>query len=332
MRVGVVLTGWGGGGGGGSVAPMSGTGEEQRGFGPDEVTTILVTGGAGFVGTHLIRRLLAHYPAAEVISVDNYYTGLTSNHVDHPRARYLAASTVDLNQLWTRRHLADPQITFHLGEYSRIVQSFADFDDVWEFNIRGTKEVVSFCHDRGSRLVYAGSSSKFASEGAEHLSPYSWTKAKNIEYIRNFAAWYDLDYVVTYFYNVYGPGQIGSGSYATVVGIFEDQLARGVPLTVVEPGTQTRDFTHVADIVDGIVLCAEKGSGDGYELGTSQEWAIVDMAELFGGEIELIPKRTGERERGRADASKARALGWEPRHTLQEYVAEVRAHIEASRG
>lgn len=306
--------------------------QEVTGFGPGEVSDILVTGGAGFVGTHLIRKLLEHYPTARIVSVDNYYTGLTSNHVDDARVTYLTANTVDLNQLWVRRKLPDPQLTFHLGEYSRIVQSFADFDEVWEFNIRGTKEVVTFCHDRGSRLVYAGSSSKFAAEGAEHLSPYSWTKAKNIEYLNNFSNWYGLDFVVTYFYNVYGPGQIGSGSYATVVGIFEDQYTRGAPLTVVEPGTQTRDFTHVADIVEGIVVCAEKGNGDGYELGTSHEWEIRALAELFGGEIEMIPARVGERERGSANAAKVRALGWEPRHTLEDYVAEFRKQHESAEG
>lgn len=295
-----------------------------------EVSTILVTGGAGFIGTHLIRALLQHWPAAEIISVDNYFTGSMSNHVDDPRVRYLAGSTLDLNRLWVRRRLADPQITFHLGEYSRIVQSFADFEEVWEFNLRGTKEVVTFCHERNSRLVYAGSSSKFADVGAEHLSPYSWTKAKNIEYIKNFQSWYGLDYVVTYFYNVYGPGQIESGSYATVIGIFENQLASGLPLTVVEPGTQTRDFTHVEDIVDGILLCAERGRGDGYELGTSIEISIMELAELFGGEVEMIPERTGERKRGRADATKARQLGWEPQHSLPEYVAGVRARIEGA--
>ena len=177
------------------------------------------------------------------------------NHVDDPRVQYITASCLDINRVWDRRRLPSPDVTFHLGEYSRIVQSFGDFDDVWEFNIRGTKEVVTFCHERSSLLLYAGSSSKFSSEGAEHLSPYSWTKAKNIEFIRNFSSWFGLDYVITYFYNVYGPGQIGKGPYATVIGIFEEQAANGVPLTVVEPGTQTRDFTHVDDIVDGLILC-----------------------------------------------------------------------------
>ena len=204
------------------------------------------------------------------------------------------------------------------------MQSFADFDDVWEFNIRGTKEVVTFCHEHRSLLVYAGSSSKFASEGAEHLSPYSWTKAKNIEYMRNFADWFGLDYVISYFYNVYGPGQIGKGSYATVIGIFEEQAANGLPLTVVEPGTQTRDFTHIDDIVEGLILCYLHGEGDGYELGTAQDWEIIEVARMFSDDIELIPARQGERTRGRADTSKARSIGFEPKRSLPDYAAEVR--------
>ena len=290
----------------------------------------LVTGGAGFVGRHLIERLVQQFPATQVISLDNYFTGSIENHVASDRVQYVTASSLDLNRIWDRRRLPRPDVTFHLGEYSRIVQSFADFDDVWEFNIRGTKEVVTFCHERSSLLVYAGSSSKFASEGAEHLSPYSWTKAKNIEYIRNFSTWFGLDHVIAYFYNVYGPGQIGKGSYATVIGIFEEQAAAGIPLTVVEPGTQTRDFTHIDDIVDGLILCYRHGEGDGYELGTSHDWPIIDVARMFSDDIEMVPARQGERTRGRADTSKARSIGWEPKRSLPDY-AEAWRKERASR-
>jgi len=287
-------------------------------------TVALVTGGAGFVGSHLIRRLIDQFPETHVISVDNYFSGTVENHVVDERVDYITASSLDINRLWHRRRLPTPDVTFHLGEYSRIVQSFADFDDVWEFNIRGTKEVVTFCHDRGSLLVYAGSSSKFASEGAEHLSPYSWTKAKNIEYIRNFSDWFGLEYVITYFYNVYGPGQIRTGTYATVIGIFEEQAVNGIPLTVVEPGTQTRDFTHIDDIVDGLIACYLHGQGDGYELGTSQEWPILEVARMFSDDIEMIPARQGERARGKADTSQARAIGFDPKRSLPDYAAGVR--------
>ena len=284
--------------------------------------TLLVTGGAGFVGAHLIRALLRDYPGAAIVSLDNYFTGVPENHVNDPRVTYLDGSTVDIAKTWAERGLPRPEIVFHLGEYSRIVQSFDDHDLTWDFNLLGTKEVVKFASTNGSKLIYAGSSSKFGNDGQdENLNPYAWTKAKNIEYIRNYANWYGLDYAITYFYNVYGPGQIASGKYATVIGIFEDKYLRGEPLPVVSPGTQTRDFTHVDDIVRGIVLVAQKGSGDGYLLGAGREWSIIEVAKLFRAAYELVPALRGERVRGQADTTRAAGLGWRSEHRLDEYVA-----------
>ena len=295
--------------------------------------TLLVTGGAGFVGSALIKSLLADYPAAAIVSLDNYFTGVVENHVDDPRVIYIDGSTVEIAELWAGRGLPRPEIIFHLGEYSRIVQSFEDHDLTWEFNLRGTKEVVKFAAAGGAKLIYAGSSSKFGNDGQdENLNPYAWTKAKNIEYIGNFAEWYGLDYAITYFYNVYGPGQITSGRYATVIGIFEDHYLRGEPLPVVSPGTQTRDFTHIDDIVRGIVLVALKGSGDGYLLGTGREWPIIEVAKLFHAPFEMIPALRGERVRGQADSTKAGELGWRPERSLDEYIASfVATHSRGSR-
>ena len=290
--------------------------------------TLLVTGGAGFVGTALIKSLLTDYPAAAIVSLDNYFTGVPENHVNDPRVTYLDGSTVDLAKIWADRGLPRPEIVFHLGEYSRIVTSFEDHDLTWDFNLLGTKEVVKFASAHGAKLIYAGSSSKFGNDGQdENLNPYAWTKAKNIEYIRNYASWYGLDFAITYFYNVYGPGQITSGKYATVIGIFEDRYLRGEPLPVVSPGTQTRDFTHIDDIVRGIVLVAQKGSGDGYLLGAGHEWQLLEVAEMFGVPYELVPALRGERVRGQADITKAAELGWRPERRLDEYVAAfVAAH------
>ncbi len=292
--------------------------------------TYLVTGGAGFVGSHLIRRLLVDYPDAKIVSLDNYFTGTADNHVDDPRVTYLRGSTVDVEKIWQEHGLPGPAAVFHLGEYSRIPQSFDEPDRVWEYNLHGTKEVVRFVHAHGAKLVYAGSSSKFGNGGEdEHLNPYAWTKAKNVEYIRNFADWYGLDYVITYFYNVYGPGQIRQGTYATVIGIFETQYERSEPLTVVEPGTQTRDFTHIDDIVAGIVTCFEKGSGDGYLLGTGRERSVREVAAMFSDNIRMIPAKPGERVHGRADSDKARELGWAPHRSLDDYITEFKRSVAA---
>jgi len=286
--------------------------------------TFLVTGGAGFVGSNLIRRLLLDNPDAQVVSVDNYFTGTEDNHVPDPRVVYIRANTVNIAKEWANAGLPAPTIVFHMGEYSRIPQSFEDIDMTWEYNLHGTKEVVKFAHAHGAKLVYAGSSSKFGNDGQdENLNPYAWTKAKNVEYIRNFDSWFGLDYVITYFYNVYGPGQICHGKYATVIGIFEAQFLAGAPLTVVEPGDQTRDFTHIDDIVDGVMLCAERATGDGYLLGYGQERPILDVAKMFDSKIEMQPASTrrGERVKGQADTTKARSLGWTPTRNLTDYIA-----------
>jgi UDP-glucose 4-epimerase len=290
--------------------------------------TLLVTGGAGFVGSALIRSLLNDFPDAAVVSLDNYFTGTPENHVHDPRVTYIDGSTTDIAKIWAGRGLPGPELVFHLGEYSRIPQSFEDHDLTWDFNLLGTKEVVKFTAGHGAKLIYAGSSSKFGNDGEdENLNPYAWTKAKNIEYIRNYSNWYGLDYAIAYFYNVYGPGQITQGKYATVIGIFERQYLAGEPLTVVSPGTQTRDFTHIDDIVRGLVLVARSGSGDGYLLGTGCEWPLAKVAEMFGTEFVLIPERRGERVRGQADTAKANSLGWHAEKRLDEYLAEfVAAH------
>ncbi|MFD6530903.1 NAD-dependent epimerase/dehydratase family protein [Streptomyces sp. NPDC060184] len=283
---------------------------------------VLVTGGAGFIGSHVVEGLLRLHREALVVSVDSYFTGRKENHVADPRVRYIEGETANLDRVWNEASLPSPSTVFHLGEYARVERSFQELDRVWHSNLLGTKSVVDFCLNRRARLVYAGSSTRFAEPPhGEHASPYAWVKAKNAEYIRNVGNWYGLDYAITYFHNVYGPRQISQGPYATLIGIFEEQRRQGSPLTIVEPGTQTRDFTHVDDIVSGLLICAERGSGDGYQLGCGVEHRIIDVARMFGGAMRMIPARRGNRVRGVADHSSARALGWIPRIHLRDYIA-----------
>jgi len=279
---------------------------------------IVVTGGAGFIGSRLIPALLSHYSEYRIVSVDNYFSGTLENHSDDPRVLYVDAATMDGLDFLP----VVPNLVFHLGEFSRIVQSFADIDCCSQFNQTGTFKVVDYCRRNNCKLIYAGSSSKFGNDGQdEHLSPYAWMKSKNIELILNMDRWFGLDFAIAYFYNVYGQGQILKGNYAAVIGLFEERIKQGLPLTIVTPGTQKRDFTHVDDIVRGLILVAEKGNGDNYLLGTGENWTILEVAEMYDHPYEFIPERTGERFTSLAYESRAQAeLGWTPQIRLPDYV------------
>lgn len=283
----------------------------------------LVTGGAGFIGTHLIRNLLDSHPRMHVVSLDCYSSGYKSNHIEDPRVLYLEGHTAVDPLLFP---ITFPHV-YHLGEYSRITGSFKDIIEVQRSNQTGTFNVIDYCCKTGAKLIYAASSSKFGNNGEdEHLSPYAWMKAKNCELIKNYAEWFGLQYAITYFFSVYGPGHISTGDYATVIAIFEQQYLNGGPITVVKPGTQRRDFTHVYDIVRGIRLAAQKGGGDGYLLGTNEPYSIQEVAEMFGMPIEYLPERQGERFQAKEYISRARTeLGWQPEHRLPTYIEEFKA-------
>jgi UDP-glucose 4-epimerase len=275
---------------------------------------ILVTGGAGFVGSHLCRRLIED--GHRVISLDNYFTGTTDNHV--PGVEYRIGHTRDI-----ATHVPEtPDIVYHLGEYARVEKSFEDpFPLVWGMNVAGTFSVLEYCLQKKAKIVYAGSSTKFAEGGdGRNQTPYAWTKSANTELVRNYGTWFGLPYAIAYFYNVYGQGEIASGPYATVIGIFKEEYRRGLPLTVVSPGTQRRCFTHVSDIVSGLVLLGEHGHGDDYHIGNEKEFSIADVANLFGTETIMLPERKGNRSGSAIDTSKLRVLGWQPLASLEEHI------------
>ena len=277
---------------------------------------ILVTGGAGFVGSHLCKRLVAD--GHRVISLDNYFTGSRENHVEG--VEYRDGHTKDILRLVPE----SPDLLFHLGEYSRTEESLFEPDIVWDLNMAGTAGVLEFWRTRNTthpcKLIYAGSSTKFADGGlGRDQSPYAWTKAANTELVRNYGEWYQLPYAITYFYNVYGPGE-RAGKYGTVIEIFRQRMLAGESLTITAPGTQRRIFTHVDDIVDGLLMIGKHGEGDEFGLGADEDFSILEVAELFGGSVEMQPERKGNRMTAKLDATKSHALGWSAVRTLPEYI------------
>ncbi len=277
---------------------------------------VLVTGGAGFIGSHLCRRLVSE--GHTVIAIDSYLSGSKNNHI--PGVDYREGHTKDIETLVPEM---DIDLIYHLGEYARVEISLTEPEVVWDANILGTFRVLEFWRKRKCKLVYAGSSTKFGDGGlGRDQSPYAWTKAANTELIRNYSVWYGLPYAITYFYNVYGPGE-RSDKYGTVVEIFRQKFLKGEQLSVVSPGTQKRNFTHIEDIVDGLILIGEKGEGDEFGLGNIRTYSILELAKLFGGEVHMLPERAGNRMMASIDTSKSEMLGWKARRDLETYVQDI---------
>lgn len=292
-----------------------------------EKKLILVTGGAGFIGTHLCTQLIKD--GHTVISLDNYFTGSKENHI--AGVDYREGHTKDIE-----KHVPEtPDIIYHLGEYSRTAVAMDEPDVVWDLNVHGTFGVLEFWRKRGGKLVYAGSSTKFsqrleATEVIEgrNLSPYMWTKAANTELVSNYGRWYNLPFAIAYFYNVYGPGEL-AGKYGTVIEIFKQRYLKGEPLQVNSPGTQTRNYTHVEDIVSGLLLVGEKGQGDEYGIGATRAYSTREVAELFGTEIIMMPSRKTSRTFSSVDPVRMQSLGWSETRTLEEYIESIKKEKEA---
>ena len=279
---------------------------------------ILVIGGCGFIGSNLCAALLKN-SNNKIISLDNYSTGTANNHIDG--VTYLEGETNDIFQLIK----IVPDIVYHLGEYSRVEQSFEDVSTVLKSNQTGTSQVLEFVRLNKCKLVYAGSSTKFAhKEAIQNISPYSFTKAVNTDLVRLYGIWYNINYAITYFYNVYGKNEISDGKYSTLIEIFRKRMQLRQPLTVVKPGSQRRNFTHVDDIVSGLLLVGEKGYGDNFGIGAAEEYSIIELAEMFGGKIEWISERKGNRHSSELRTDKVKQLGWKQQKKLTEYVQLLR--------
>ena len=279
---------------------------------------ILVTGGAGFVGSHLCERL-AQDSNNDVYSLDNYFTGSENNHVD--KVTYIKGSTKNIAELVT----FNPDMVYHLGEYSRVEQSFDDIEKVWEYNKDGIFAVLEFVRKAGCKILYAGSSTKFGDGGlGRSASPYAWTKATNTELVMNYGNWFNVPFAITYFYNVYGPREIQTGKYATLIALFKEKKKNDENLTIVSPGTQKRNFTHIDDIIDGLVLVGEQGYGDEFGIGSGEAYTIKEIAEMFGGEVEMLPERKGNRMVADVISAKTEALGWSPKRKIKDYISTIK--------
>jgi len=255
---------------------------------------IVVTGGAGFVGSNLIE-LFLNKTDKKILSLDNYSSGSKKNHIKNSRIKYLKAETANISQVLSK-YKSKIDSLFHFGEFSRIYQSFKNFDECFESNSLGTQAVFKFCLDNNIKLIYSATSATLGNKGKDkNLSPYAFTKSKNLELLNNLKNWFKFRFEIIYFYNVYGPRHIKTGEMATVIGIFEDQYKKNKPLTVVKPGVQTRRFTHIQDTIKVCYEAWVKNKCLHYSISNKKSYSIKEVAMMFGRKIILLKARSGER-------------------------------------
>ena len=255
---------------------------------------LVITGGAGFVGSNLIFELLK-FKKFKIISIDNYSSGLSKNHIKNKRITYLKGSTKNI-EILLRSYTGKIHTIFHFGEFARIYQSFKKINECLTSNIEGSSNVFSFALKNKIRIIYSATSASLGNKGEDmNLSPYAFSKAKNLELLENLKKWFNFRYEVIYFYNVYGERQICKGDMATVVGIFEDHFKNNKKLPVVRPGTQVRRFTHVFDTVKACIFAWKKNKCKHYSIASNKSCSVIELAKLFKKEIRYLPKREGER-------------------------------------
>ena len=283
---------------------------------------ILVTGGAGFIGSNLIEYLLVK-TKYKILSLDNYSTGNKKNHIKSKRVKYIKGENQNISNI-LEKFKKKIVVIYHFGEFSRIFQSFINYEQCIRSNLKGSFEVITFATKNNIKIIYSATSSMLGNNGKdENLSPYSWSKAKNIEMIKNFNNWFGLKYEIVFFYNVYGPKQIKNSNMSAVIGIFENQYSKNKPLTVVRPGTQKRDFTHINDIVHGCLLAWKKGNQNEYMLGTKKQYSIIQIAKMFKTKIKYISQRKGERFKSSITNNNAqKILGYKSSIDISDYIKE----------
>ena len=255
---------------------------------------IIVTGGAGFVGSNLIEFLIKK-TNFKIISLDDYSSGYLKNHIKSSKIKYLKGDTSNIDKL-LKKYRKKIHSLFHFGEFARIFQSFEKFDKCFKSNNIGTKAVFKFCLDNKIKLIYSATSASLGNNGKDkHLSPYAFTKSKNLELLENLKKWFNFKYEVIYFYNVYGPRHIRTGEMATVIGIFENQYKNKKPLTVVKPGNQSRRFTHISDTIEVCFEAWKKNKCYHYSILNRKSYTINEVAKMFNSKIRYLKPRLGER-------------------------------------
>ena len=254
---------------------------------------IIITGGAGFVGTNLIKLFLKK-TSYKIISIDDYSSGSKKNHIKDKRIKYINGSSKNINKLINKPK--EIKSIFHFGEFARIYQSFLKMNQCIESNTIGSNAVFNFCLKNNIKLIYSATSASLGNKGKDkNLSPYAFTKSKNLELLENLKKWFNFKYEVIYFYNVYGPHQICTGQMSTVIGIFEDHYKRGKTLPVVKPGSQTRRFTHIFDTVEVCYYAWKKNLCRHYSISSKKSYSILKVAKMFKTKIKFLPRRAGER-------------------------------------
>lgn len=291
-------------------------------MGEDKQMKALVTGGAGFVGTNLIKRLLKD--GHEVVSLDNYITGLTENEQDG-----CIYHSVDIRDAVDFDFFMEkPDVIFHLAALPRIQPSLKYPAITFEANVLGTMNILEWARKNNTPVVYAGSSSV---HGGHYKNPYTFTKWQGEELCKLYSKIYDLPTSICRFYNVYGPHHLTEGEYCTVIGIFEKQYQNNEPLTITSDGEQRRDFTHVDDIVDGLMRCSEHFTfkGEEFEFGYGENFSINVIADSFDSSKEYIDERPGEvRETLCTDKKAHKLLGWKPKHNILDYIEDFKNEVD----
>ncbi|MDC1378392.1 NAD-dependent epimerase/dehydratase family protein [Pelagibacteraceae bacterium] len=283
---------------------------------------IIVTGGAGFIGSNLIK-YLTKKTNFKIISVDNYSTGTKRNHFNHKNVKYIKGDNINIFK-FLKNSKKKIKVIFHFGEFSRIYQSFIKPKECLNSNINNSFEVINFANDNKIKIIYSATSSALGSNGKDqNQSPYAWAKTKNIELIKNYSKWFGLKYELVFFYNVYGPNQIINGPMSALIGIFESQYIKKKALTIVKPGSQSRDFTHVDDIVRGCYLAWTKGKQKEYMLCTKKSYTILEIAKMFGSKFKFLKSRPGDRLGSIISNNNAKKiLGFVAKKNIKNYIKD----------